>query len=184
MILTCGPTVHSQPIKPLPILSQRRAQSLGHEPAMASFAWQSNKALLFSFGPNLSLHVSIWHQWIEFQQHYPPPAPRKNTLILPFPIQQEPQFLEIQVRVDGGQGSGGGSTSQRKCTLRGRRPQLKSTGELTWISICSPKYMLTPLTLLDGSSRCGSVEKNPTSIHEDAGSIPGLGEWIKDLALP
>ena len=59
------------------------------------------------------------------------------------------------------------------------------------IDLPSLHMMLLPIlpsmflkNALSGSSWCGSVVTNPTSIHEETGLIPGLAQWVKDLALP
>ena len=50
-------------------------------------------------------------------------------------------------------------------------------------SLKRPQINIYYLNCKMWSSQCGSAVTNLTSIHEDEGSIPGLAQRVKDLAL-
>ena len=43
------------------------------------------------------------------------------------------------------------------------------------------QYILNKISL--GVPIVAQRAKNPTSVHEDMSSFPGLAQWVKDLAL-
>ena len=49
---------------------------------------------------------------------------------------------------------------------------------------CKGVYSLCIKNDLRGVPVAAQWVKNPTNIHEDAGSIPGLTWWVKDPTLP
>ena len=61
--------------------------------------------------------------------------------------------------------------------------ELEEILPLKSLQICSYVFPMTPEHQI-WSSRQGAAETNLTRNHEVASLIPGLDQWVKELALP
>jgi len=69
------------------------------------------------------------------------------------------------------------------CRLAGTAPTGPPAWEPPYVVSVTQKRQQTNKQLESRSSCCGSVVMNLTRIHEDAGPIPSLAQWVKDLVL-
>ena len=69
------------------------------------------------------------------------------------------------------------------CRLAAKAPIQPLAWEPPYASGSALKRQKTKKKVMCWSSHCGSVETNLTSIDENTGWIPGLAQWVKDMAL-
>ena len=65
--------------------------------------------------------------------------------------------------------------------------EAKGARSILWVALPSQPSPLSLSRVVKRDSRsscCGAAVKNLTSTSEDAGSIPDLARWVKDLVLP
>jgi len=96
------------------------------------------------------------------------PSPHQGALSAPCSFVADLIELRgIGDSVHGGQGR----------VLHEGRGRWSTRNTAHWSSVHSPEPRKVKQ---EGGSPCASVVINPTSIHEDAGSIPGFAQWVKD----